>query len=427
MKGQRAARPAAGGRFAARLVLAACWILALAAYNPPERSGALTLAGLDWIALFKVASRVIACGLLALVLFRAADRGRRLLVFRSLLPWALFSSWAVASTLWSPLKTFTLGHSLELVILLLLAMAVAYHAREEGFLSSLALNLVLIVFVVVSASLALFLLDPSGGIESQVQRPFNLGHPNDIAASSGLCLLILMLVNLLWKWRWPAFLNLPVALVCGVFLLIAQSRTALFAFATCLLVVFILFRRRPGMLLGLVAAALIGVFTLSAGFGDRLIEETRSYVLRGQERPDFLAASGRVELWQEALGNFWEAPFQGFGYYVLTPRGYTEFAGADKPTFGAHNLLLHVLTGTGLIGLTLFLWFVVKLILPHFLFVGLAGEQRKPSALVAVIMLLFFTIGLFEVSFLSAMRPSVVIFFSTLGIGVASRLELRAP
>ncbi|MBS1195941.1 MAG: hypothetical protein H6R33_661, partial [Actinobacteria bacterium] len=95
MKGQRAARPAAGGRFAARLVLAACWILALAAYNPPERSGALTLAGLDWIALFKVASRVIACGLLALVLFRVADRGRRLLVFKSLLPWALFSSWAV--------------------------------------------------------------------------------------------------------------------------------------------------------------------------------------------------------------------------------------------------------------------------------------------------------------------------------------------
>jgi len=44
-----------------------------------------------------------------------------------------------------------------------------------------------------------------------------------------------------------AFLNLPLALVCGVFLLMPQSRTALFAFATCLLVVFILFRRRRGM------------------------------------------------------------------------------------------------------------------------------------------------------------------------------------
>jgi len=63
---------------------------------------------------------------------------------------------------------------------------------------------VLIVFVVASAFAdPLACSDPSGGIESQVQRPFNLGHPNDIAASSGLCLLILMPSTLLWKWRWP--------------------------------------------------------------------------------------------------------------------------------------------------------------------------------------------------------------------------------
>ena len=427
MNGRRSARAAPDGQFGGRLVLAACWILALAAYNPPQRSGALTLAGLDWIALLKVASRASACGLLALALLRTPDRGRRLLVFKSLLPWALFASWAVATTLWSPFKAFTLGHSLELLILLLLAAAVAYHAREESFLSSLALNLVLIVLVVASASLILFLLDPTGGIETQIQRPFNLGHPNDIAASSGLCLLMLLLVNLLWKWRWPAFLNLPVAIVCGTFLLVAQSRTVLFAFSTCLLVVFITFRRRPGMLLGLVATVLMGVLILSAGLGDRLIEETRTYVLRGQERGDFLAASGRVELWREALGNFWQAPFQGFGYFVLTPVGYTEYAGVDKPTYGAHNLLLHVLTGTGLIGLTLFLWSVGRLILPHFLFGSLSGEERKISTLVAVIMLLFFMLGLFEVSFLSAVCPSVVVFFAILGIGVANRLELRAP
>ena len=427
MNGRRSARPTPGGQFGGRLVLAACWILALAAYNPPERSGALSLAGLDWIALLKVASRATACALLGLALVRTPDRGRRLLVFKSLLPWTLFATWAVATTLWSPFKAFTLGHSLELFILLLLAAAVAYHARDERFLSSLALNLVLMVFVVACGSLVLFLLDPSGGIETQIQRPFNLGHPNDIAASSGLCLLVLLLVNLLWKWRWPAFLNLPVAIVCGAFLLVAQSRTALFAFSTCLLVVFTTFRRRPGMLLGLVATVLMGVLVLSAGLGDRLIEETRTYVLRGQERSDFLAASGRVELWREALGNFWQAPFQGFGYFVMSPVGYTEYAGADKPTYGAHNLLLHVLTGTGLIGLTLFLWFVVRLILPHFLVLIRSGEEGKMSTLVAVIMLLFFMIGLFEVSFLGGMRPSSTVFFSTLGMGIASRLPRRAP
>ncbi len=105
----------------------------------------------------------------------------------------------------------------------------------------------------------------------------------------------------------------------------------------------------------------------------------------------------------------------------------TEFAGADNPTYGAHNLLLHVLTGTGLIGLTLFLWFVVRLILPHFLSWSRSGEEGKRSTLVAVIMLLFFMIGLFEVSFLGGMRPSSAVFFSTLGIGVANRLERRAP
>jgi O-antigen ligase len=181
------------------------------------------------------------------------------------------------------------------------------------------------------------------------------------------------------------------------------------------------------MLLGLVASVLIGVFILSAGLGDRLIEETRGYVLRGQERSDFLAASGRVELWREALGNFWQAPFQGFGYFVLAPAGYTEHAGAERPTYGAHNLLLHVLTGTGLIGLTLFVWSVVRLILPHFLFGRLSGEERKMSTLVTVTMLFFFLLGLFEVSFLGAVRPSVVVFIAVLGIGVASRLEPRAP
>jgi len=169
MKGQRAAAPQADGSPVSCSPPAGSWPW------PPTTAGAvgaLTLAGLDWIALFKVlpGDRLRAARAGAVPRRR---RGRRLLVFKSLCPGPSFPPGPSPRRSGRP-QDLHLGHSLELVILLLLAMASPTCARRRFPVVPRA------HLVLMSLSLRPF-ADPlparsSGGIESQYSV-LQLGHP----------------------------------------------------------------------------------------------------------------------------------------------------------------------------------------------------------------------------------------------------------
>src|SRR3954468_13176527 len=94
-------------------------------------------------ALLKVASRAAAVGMLAVVTFWTWSDLRRGLVIRQLLPWLVFGAWAVMSTTWSPLKMFSIGQAISLLILLTLSYCTAIVARRVGDTSYILLHICL--------------------------------------------------------------------------------------------------------------------------------------------------------------------------------------------------------------------------------------------------------------------------------------------
>src|SRR5690242_16703464 len=92
------------------IVLCLCWLLSLACLNPPGRGANLDFGSLDTTAIIKVLSRFIALIVLLLLVLRMQAHMRGMRVLSYLFPQILFASWAVASTIWSPLKAASLGH-----------------------------------------------------------------------------------------------------------------------------------------------------------------------------------------------------------------------------------------------------------------------------------------------------------------------------
>jgi O-antigen ligase len=395
------------------------WLLSAVCLSASE--GSTQIASFTPYVLLKAASRAIAIPLLGgMILVTDRERGRPELLWR-LVPLVLFAAWTMVSTLWSPLKTVTFTHSVELLMLALLAMATALLCGTEEALKRLLFHMAMIILV-----LCVVFLAANSSTIMEGARPNNLMQPNNMAAIAVTGLIIVIGSLSVFNWRWARGLLWPVIIICGGLTIAARSRSALVIAA--LIIGPVLWRFHSKTILVLIAFSIGAIATawpyssLVAGMPNAVIE----YLMRGQTADDAYSVSGRSELWAIALDSFKGAPLLGDGYYVMSPTGSMYVWGAERWQT-AHNTYIHVLTGTGLTGFVLMCWGLASALSP-----GLAALRRRTSEgkrarLAAYVIVSCLILGFFELSFAGPVDPMVLLFFIMVGLvaGLTDRTHAR--
>jgi len=396
------------------LFLLACLALALTGFTAPGRAGADDSGGVDAIALIKIALRGGAFVLLALLVLRLNFHRRATAVFGRLLPMALFALWTMTTVIWSPMRVMSFGHAIEIPMLTAVSVCAAILVDSEKKMEWLCLGF----FAMMAAACALVMILESKAILAGA-RPTGYLHPNSLGSLGGVALVILLASRMLIGWTWSRRLLIPGVLVCAAAVFVSRSRTGLMAtlFVTALL--FLLFGRRAAALLVLIAGgALFALMPYVSAF-DNLNEKVTAYFLRGQTREDLMGASGRDEVWAIAIDSVREAPLFGHGYYSMSDSGKVYVWGKEQVQT-AHDVYLHVLTGTGAIGLALFLWGLAAMTVP---LIGSAIRSRNPIAILALAVMLWQLIGtLFEVGIVGPIDAVTAAFFAIGGAAIGSTL-----
>jgi O-antigen ligase len=340
------------------------------------------------------------------------------------LPFVLFLGFAFLSVGWSAMKGFSLGQALGLLVTLLLTILLGILADTPARLSRslfhLSLGLLLVSFILVSVDLArhdLSGLDRSAGEED---GPNGMVHPTSAGATSSLGLVILFMANVLWDWPWARKMLLPGLPIHGWLLLQAASRMAWVMTAVVLALLVLFFLRRYLLLVGLLAGSVLGGLYLAAD--PQLDQLHRAFRIasakfaRDESSESMSSLTGRTALWDAVWVSYYESPWIGHGYFMLTRTGLIDvWSGPSLRT--AHNVFLQVLVTTGVVGCALFLWALGQLIvtLTH----GLWGSQHLPVAAFLFLMLVWYG-GWTQLceSFMGPLQPEVVVFFSVLGLGL---------
>jgi O-antigen ligase len=417
-------RPNEDSKICFRFLIFLCWILALTSFNLPNRIAPPDIGNLDWVAFFKIGMRIFAFSVLLLLFFKISYEKRFKSAFIRLLPFGLFGLWCLISTIWSPLKVVSLGHGGELSMLILFSGICGTCCNSNERFSALLLNISLIIFIFVLLSVILYYKYPSSGV-GLTNRPDALGHPNDVAGSAGLGIILIAIGISAFHWRWAYYILIPAVIVEGLFLYIAQSRVALAGTFVAFALTFVIFQKRIILSLSIFVVCSIVIGIISFSVLDPILSFIGSYILRDQEVTEFLNASGRLELWSKGITFFTDSPLLGNGYYAFSPTGVVD-VGLEARPIGAHNLVLHVLTGTGLIGAVLLGWGLLRL------FVNIARvaftpnhSGRNNALIILIVFVWFFLIGFFELSFLGPIRISTLIFFILIGIGATVNVNAK--
>ena len=122
-----------------------------------------------------------------------------------------------------------------------------------------------------------------------------------------------------------------------------------------------------------------------------------------------------------------ESPIKGHGYFVTSETGRLK-VWDEWGNWTAHNMFLHCLTTTGVIGAVLFFGSNSLIFL---YFVGAWIKKRLPTRLFVVLAtfyLWYLVWGLFNSSVLGPLQPESLLFYSLVGIGLgASAKEAPCP
>src|ERR1039457_1452144 len=322
-------------------VVAICWFLSEVCLTNPGHP-ALNLGNIDMLAVAKGASRITALMIFGHMILRTHTQPRVTAILLRCTPLIVFGLWTLATCLWSPIKTISIGHASETVMLSMLAIAVGIVYRGERDLEYLLRNLVLMVSGVM---LIIFLFN--WDMIGTGQRPTNYMQPNNTAGIASIGLLTLLLSRFFWNWTWTRKLMWPCGLLCGFMVFVAQSRSCLIV--TALIAVPLLWKmqKRALVVAGAAAIGIIAALLPYSQWISKLPDAVSSYVMRGQKVEDAYTVSGRTEVWDIAIKSFRESPLFGHGYYSMTNTGKMYVWGAERWQT-AHNVYLHVLTGTGL-------------------------------------------------------------------------------
>jgi O-antigen ligase len=391
-------------------LLVLCWLLSEVSFSLPGRSAALDVGGLDALAFTKLAIRLLSITVLGMIILRTHTFPRATVVLYRCAPLFLFAAWTVSTCLWSGIKSVSVGHALECVMLALLAIATGIVCRTERDLEITLCNVVLMASVLMLAMLVM-----NADLIAAGLRPAKYMQPNNMGGIAACGLITVLASRQLWGWRWTHKLLWPAGLICGAAIIAAHSRSVLIVTSFAVLPLMWSLGRRN---FPIVVIAVMGL--LAAGWPywqavSDLPQSVENYLMRGQTVGDAYTVSGRTEVWDIAIQSFLESPLFGHGYYSMTSTGTMYVWGAQRWQT-AHNIYLHVLTGTGLMGFCLLAWALCFVLGPLARHLAAGTRVRKVARFVFLLVAWYLALGFFELSFGGPIDPEVVLFFLILGI-----------
>jgi O-antigen ligase len=307
---------------------------------------------------------------------------------------------AVASVLWSANPQISAGRGIQLAILYLLCVVAARRLGPEPMLRTFAASLVL--YVLLAAGLA--------AVFPAARRPGPLFswfavHPVEAGSLGGEAALIMIACALYAPQAWRHSLR-RLALwagtaACVTVLLSAHERAPAFAFFAAVITLWVRKRLRP-LAAGLVLCAMLGL----AGIGLRNLAETYGgvaagptggnpiavYILRNQNRDQFLSLSGRTDLWEYVYSLIREHPLIGHGYVASRSLMLARFPWAGT----SHGAAMEIFLNLGLIGAALLGTVVVKTLASSFVTTAAPGAQdawERSLALAAYVFLIVLAVA----------------------------------
>lgn len=400
-----------------RLLVICNWTLILMILALADRDAGLDSGGLGFMTLLKAGIRLGILGILATLAFCKWSDDRRGEVIQRMLPWVCFGIWSVMTSAWSPLWTFSLGQSLTLVMLLLLAFCTAMLAHRYEDASTLLKHLSLAFLAVSIVLLTLRIAAPS--TLSLVRGSKGLLHPTNASSTASLALIIAIWARFSFGWAWSRWLLWPAIAIHGATLALANNRMSLAA--TLLVVIAMLLVQIYGSWrwVGLTAISAVCAAYVTVDPGFLFLTRTGggvvSYLSRDQSGWQLAALSGREEMWTAMWESFWRSPWIGHGYLVSSATGevYVWLLWAN---WTAHNFWMQTLVSTGVIGATLLVWAFISYV-RQMLHARTDGAGLKRFALLGAGVLVWQAIwGLANESFVGPLQPESVIYFTVLGL-----------
>jgi O-antigen ligase len=426
MRAERAAGGAERAPAGLSLVLACVWVLLLVTFSLPGREGPNSLASLDFVALLKVGTRAGAIGVLFLSLARWWGHPRLRAAARLLWPLGAFAAWGMLSTSWSPLRAVSFGQAVSLVAQIAVVFAIACFWRDRADTERLLrhLTVALLAYSAVILAVATVAFDESGLNRDAPGYPGSNGlvHPTTAGATASLGLVMVVATWRIWGWRWATWLLGPSLVVHGAVLLMAASRTALGVGLAAVALAILGFGSRrwlaPLVLAGSTVAAVYVIADPGLELASAALGQTVQYTRRGETTAQMTTLTGRTDLWIAVWAEFLDAPLTGQGYFVTSRVGAIDvWSGPENRT--AHNVVLHALVTTGLIGsalLALGLWQAFGRAVP-ILWSGVPAD-RCLLGLFGLLAAWYAGWGMLSESFLGPISPESVTFFSLAGLAV---------
>lgn len=399
------------------------WALTVVTINPLDRDEEINDVGsLDLIALVKLGIRMLAlAGLGYLLLAHWTDRDRRR-AMHLLLPLALYWCWGLLSTLWSPLRTVTLGQLLSLLTMCWLSAAIVVADRGEATSRQLLLHT---SAALMAFSLAMQLVALSnGGVDERFG--FYLAHPTTVGGTASIGIVLLLASRLIWKWSWAAWLLLPGLLIHGSAMVQAHNRTAMITTALTAAVLLMAYSDRLLLsVVGLVGSTVVLLVAALDPSWQWLLTGLASggeFMSRDQSWEQLAALSGREELWTLIWSSFQESPWIGHGYFVTTRAGILDVWGRSFNA-NAHHIVLQALASTGIIGAAIFLWSLAQ---PGWFAATQLKEQSESGRRCGLFLLVCLWLAIWgqcDVAMLGPLTPYVIAHFVVFGLLAGATLE----
>jgi exopolysaccharide production protein ExoQ len=416
---------AAPPRSLLRVPLACIWLLTAAGFSAPGRDNSQTVGTLDVLGLAKVALRGVVLVALAGVLLRVGRQPRLRAVMGCLLPFGLYFLWASLSVAWAAMPSLSLGQVGTLLVMLLLAavLGTVWSGPRDTSVVVCHLSGSLLAVTLTILAVAAVSWEASGLDGRQVTNgTAGLLHPTSSGATAALGLVVLITARLRWGWRWTRVLLVPGVLAHGLLLVLAASRTA--EILTLLLVPVVVVAYAPrSFLWALAFAGLAGtaypVLDPDMDLASRATQQVEDYATRGESAEEMATVTGRIELWAVIWEEYCESPVCGHGYFMCSVDGVVDAWGRPAHRT-AHNVMLQVLSSTGLIGIALFLWAWVRVVRRVRRGLRDRPDDSRPGVLLALLGVWFLGWGLFSESFMGPLEPEVIVFFTMLGLGLAA-------
>ncbi|MEX1027844.1 MAG: O-antigen ligase family protein [Candidatus Paceibacterota bacterium] len=411
------------------LVVLCFWLLIVVTFTFPGRHGVSNIAQVDWTAIAKLLSRAVALLLLVIAASRmwsTASSGR---VFRLLTPIGLFAAWGLVSAAWSAQPAQSLAQAgcfAELALLSAVVAVTVRTRRDQSFcLAHLSLSLLAVSSVLLFALVTL----PHLG---ELQRT-NAGdgvagllHPTVAASTSSLGIILLVATRLCTGWQWTRRMLLPGLAIHVSVLWISNTRLALFLTAAVVAALLIGAISSMARFRLAIAASIIigGYFALDPHLSLAIqgTEPVLHHLSRDQSITDLKGISGRDQIWPVMIDSYFDSPVTGHGFYVTSSAGSVRVWNHEG-NYSAHNIWLQVLVTTGLVGLVLFVWGLLR---PLNAFLRLPPRDADPlRGILAPIGAWLIGWGLLNVSFVAPFQPEAIVFFALLGL-IVGRTAISA-